>query len=182
MKLKTLATWMVALTASSAAFSAVQGEMSDTSSTAVYRNVFGETLLSGRQVQVTMLKDALMDEKSPVLEFQGNAAYHGVRDKFCVIDTTGSNVQIKLNPTDLTVGGWQGRSVKGTYHQYWLTLGKTGGPYTNVDRFGTYDVSGAARTELECGEGNVEKGLHALPTFNLNDSFIDTVILTVTPL
>lgn len=182
MKFRNLATWATIAAFSAPAFAAIQGEMSGTSSSAIFKNVFGETLQSGRQIQVTMLKDAFMGNDSPQLEMGGDGNLHGVRDKFCVIDTTGSNVQVKLTPTNLDVNDWHAKSLDGAYHQYYMTIGKTGGPYTRIERYQTYQVKAAAKDELECKDGNMEKGLHAFPDLGLNKSYVDTIILTVSPL
>lgn len=182
MKIKRLTLIAFAICASTTAFAATQGDLSSTSSSAIFRNVFGETLLAGRQIQVTQLKDAVMNNSSPQLNLLNDPAFHGVRDKFCVTDTTGANVRITFNPTNLAVGDWNAKAADGTYHQYYLTIGKVGGPWSRIERYQAYDLTAAPKTEAECGSGNVEKGLHAIPDLGLNKSYIDTIVVTATPL
>ena len=182
MRIKTLMLAVAAVVCAPAAFSATQGEMSRTSSSAIFQNTFGETLANGRQVQVSMLKDAVANNTSPVLDYNGDSSFRGVRDKFCVVDTTGAAVNIKFQPNTPVGNEWQATAVDGSLHVYYITAGLASGTtFTPLARNGVLKVDTAATNKAACGDGNISKGLHVRPDLLDNKSYNDTVLVIVTP-
>lgn len=162
------------------AFAASDGALDATTSVATFSATFGASAQNDRKVRVSGLLDAAVTNQTPKLTYDNNAEYIGVRDRFCVTDTTGGTVRLKFSNTTGDNAFWA-YTQAGDYHQYYLAVGVGAANPVPMGINGTIDVPSAPLDVDKCGAGNVSKSIHTTPNIPTNKTFTNTLIVTAIP-
>lgn len=166
------------------ALAAQQGELSTGTSVGQFTNTLGVPTVAQRKVQVLGVVDALIKRESELLTVNGAADKPGVKDNFCVVDTLNGAVKLTFTSPN-GEQGWVAKDIEGKRMNYRLAMATTLngplrwiGPGEAITIAATTTVNGP---EL-CASGNVTKGAGSVNEFVPNITYVDTVLITATPL
>lgn len=166
------------------ALAAQQGELSTSASVGQFTNTLGVPVPALRKVQVLGVLDALVKIDTPLLAADGVTEKPGVRDNFCVVDTLNGAVKLTFTRTD-GEGNWVAKDIEGKRLDYRMLVSPTlNGPlnYIAIGAPVTITSSTTVNGPELCNSGNVSKGVISRTAFVPNITYVDTVVITATPL